>query len=60
MSARDADTADMVTQLPYEHFKSAHSFGLNTGISLIHYPPISPSDRLSKDHLDIRAGGKLT
>jgi hypothetical protein len=48
----------MASQLSYEHFRKAHSFGLNTGISLIHYPPLD-RERGEVEKMDIRAGGEL-
>jgi hypothetical protein len=44
-------------QLPYEHFRKAHSFGKNTATSMIHYPPIPLAERDQAVKSDIRSGG---
>lgn len=45
-------------QLPKEHFRQSHSFGLNTAMSLIHYPRLSETERAELNTMDIRAGGE--
>jgi hypothetical protein len=45
-------------QLPKEHFRQSHSFGLNTAMSLIHYPRLSETERTEMNTMDIRAGGE--
>jgi isopenicillin N synthase-like dioxygenase len=45
-------------QLPKEHFRQSHSFGLNTAMSLIHYPRLSDTERAEMNMTDIRAGGE--
>ncbi|RSH90184.1 hypothetical protein EHS25_001518 [Saitozyma podzolica] len=42
--------------LPKEHFRQSHSFGLNTAMSLIHYPRLSDTERAEMNMMDIRAG----
>jgi hypothetical protein len=46
------------SQLPYEHFRKAHSFGLNTAVSMIHYPPIPAQHRQKATQTDVRSGGE--
>lgn len=44
------------SQLPPEHFRQSHSFGLNTAFSQIHYPALDPEQQKTLTNLDIRAG----
>ncbi|WWD00238.1 hypothetical protein V866_007147 [Kwoniella sp. B9012] len=43
-------------ELPEDHFKQSHSFGLNTAMSLIHYPSLDLEGKKQLSEKDIRAG----
>ena len=45
--------------VPVEHFRKWHSFGVNTTLSLIHYPGLDCEQRAALKDIDIRAGGTL-
>ncbi|KAK1926686.1 hypothetical protein DB88DRAFT_508775 [Papiliotrema laurentii] len=46
----------LALELPFAHFRRAHSFGENTATSLIHYPPVPPGDQGRAVKSDIRSG----
>ncbi|KAK6904071.1 hypothetical protein I203_107585 [Kwoniella mangroviensis CBS 8507] len=43
-------------ELPEDHFRQSHSFGLNTAMSLIHYPSLDMEGKKQLGEKDIRAG----
>ncbi|ODN96451.1 hypothetical protein L198_04165 [Cryptococcus wingfieldii CBS 7118] len=46
----------LALQLERTHFKQSHSFGLNTAMSLIHYPALNEAEAKALSTIDIRAG----
>ncbi|ORY25332.1 hypothetical protein BCR39DRAFT_544332 [Naematelia encephala] len=46
----------LALDMPFEHFRKCHSFGLNTAISMLHYPTLSEEERERVRETDIRAG----
>lgn len=43
--------------MPESHFSRSHSFGMNTGMSLIHYPMLTREKTAELQEVDLRAGG---
>ncbi|GFZ49078.1 hypothetical protein JCM24511_06828 [Saitozyma sp. JCM 24511] len=56
VSERLMELFALALELPKEHFRQSHSFGLNTAMSLIHYPRLSETERAELNTMDIRAG----
>ncbi|CAD6570347.1 MAG: hypothetical protein TREMPRED_005736 [Tremellales sp. Tagirdzhanova-0007] len=56
ISERLLELFALALELPFEHFRKAHSFGLNTGLSMIHYPSLTAEERNGVASIDIRAG----
>ncbi|ODO03090.1 hypothetical protein I350_05935 [Cryptococcus amylolentus CBS 6273] len=48
----------LALDLERTHFKQSHSFGLNTAMSLIHYPALNEAEAKALSTIDIRAGGE--
>ncbi|WVQ76752.1 hypothetical protein IAR50_006426 [Cryptococcus sp. DSM 104548] len=46
----------LALELDREHFRQSHSFGLNTAMSLIHYPALDEAEAKALSTIDIRAG----
>ncbi|TYJ54401.1 hypothetical protein B9479_004911 [Cryptococcus floricola] len=46
----------LALELERTHFKQSHSFGLNTAMSLIHYPALNDAEAKALSTIDIRAG----
>ncbi|KAK8846702.1 hypothetical protein IAR55_005789 [Kwoniella newhampshirensis] len=56
VSERLMELFALALELPREHFRQSHSFGLNTAMSLIHYPALEPEEQKRLSEMDIRAG----
>ncbi|WWD22011.1 hypothetical protein CI109_106499 [Kwoniella shandongensis] len=56
VSERLMELFALALELPREHFRQSHSFGLNTAMSLIHYPALKPDEQKQLSEMDIRAG----
>ncbi|KAK4685315.1 hypothetical protein P7C73_g4834, partial [Tremellales sp. Uapishka_1] len=56
VSGRLMELFALALELPKEHFEQSHAFGLNTAMSLIHYPRLEVSERKGLTEMDIRAG----
>ncbi|WVQ82877.1 hypothetical protein IAT38_005013 [Cryptococcus sp. DSM 104549] len=56
VSERLMELFALALELPAEHFRQWHSFGLNTAMSLIHYPAVEAESQAKLGDMDIRAG----
>ncbi|WRT65087.1 uncharacterized protein IL334_002029 [Kwoniella shivajii] len=56
VSERLMELFALALELPKEHFRQSHSYGLNTAMSLIHYPALSKNEEMKLTEMDIRAG----